>query len=126
MSPPQRRPPTAYAAARASPTTPLLSNHSLCSGWLMRCLGFGVKQFRCYPFLNSFSHGDDCRIPVLECVYKWIQVLERLGVILVPERNNLRGAGDQWSRFTLYNKLTLLQKKLIYNWLTPMASSQNM
>ncbi|XBJ26741.1 hypothetical protein VPH35_004106 [Triticum aestivum] len=88
MSPPQRRPPTAYAAARAPPTMPLLSNHSFCSGWFVRCLGFRVKPSKVYQ-----PGGDDCRIPVLECVYKWIQVLERLGVILVPEGNNLRGAG---------------------------------
>uniref|UniRef100_A0A453NPQ9 Uncharacterized protein n=1 Tax=Aegilops tauschii subsp. strangulata TaxID=200361 RepID=A0A453NPQ9_AEGTS len=57
MSPPHRRVPTAYAAAQAPPTTPLLSNHrrelwrrkqsnmkSFCSGRLVRRLGFGVKQ----------------------------------------------------------------------------------
>uniref|UniRef100_M8BRI6 Uncharacterized protein n=1 Tax=Aegilops tauschii TaxID=37682 RepID=M8BRI6_AEGTA len=37
--------------------------------------------------------GDDCRIPVIECVYEWIQVLEILGVILVPENNSLRSVG---------------------------------
>uniref|UniRef100_A0A453NPP1 Uncharacterized protein n=1 Tax=Aegilops tauschii subsp. strangulata TaxID=200361 RepID=A0A453NPP1_AEGTS len=81
MSPPHRRVPTAYAAAQAPPTTPLLSNHrrelwrrkqsnmkSFCSGRLVRRLGFGVKQSEVYE-----PGGDDCRIPVIECVYEWIQ-----------------------------------------------------
>uniref|UniRef100_A0A453NPR4 Uncharacterized protein n=1 Tax=Aegilops tauschii subsp. strangulata TaxID=200361 RepID=A0A453NPR4_AEGTS len=101
MSPPHRRVPTAYAAAQAPPTTPLLSNHrrelwrrkqsnmkSFCSGRLVRRLGFGVKQSEVYE-----PGGDDCRIPVIECVYEWIQVLEILGVILVPENNSLRSVG---------------------------------
>ncbi|KAF7089392.1 hypothetical protein CFC21_092381 [Triticum aestivum] len=133
MSPPHRRVPTAYAAAQAPPTTPLLSNHrrelwrrkqsnmkSFCSGRLVRRLGFGVKQSEVYE-----PGGDDCRIPVIECVYEWIQVLEILGVILVPENNSLRSVGwtsgaetpGDVSKSVLHNKGALRMMAFMLVWM---------
>ncbi|XP_020175573.1 uncharacterized protein [Aegilops tauschii subsp. strangulata] len=93
---------------------------SFCSGRLVRRLGFGVKQSEVYE-----PGGDDCRIPVIECVYEWIQVLEILGVILVPENNSLRSVGwtsgaetpGDVSKSVLHNKGALRMMAFMLVWM---------